>query len=124
MFQIKPIKTKSDYDAALKDIDMLWEASPNTEEGDNLEVLITLVEKYESEHFDISAPDPVEAIKFIMEQKGIDRIELQKIFGSKSRVSEILNKHRKLNLRMIRELHNVLKIPYEVLAEDYVIRSN
>jgi HTH-type transcriptional regulator/antitoxin HigA len=80
-----------------------------------------LVEKYENEHFNISAPDPIEAIKFIIEQKNVNRTELEKILGSKSRVSEILNKQRKLNLRMIRNLHSALNIPYEILAEDYKI---
>ena len=119
MIKIKPIKTEYDYKNALNTIDKLWDAKANTEKGDYLEILTTLVEKYEEEHYDISAPDPIEAIKFIMEQKNIKRTELEKILGSRSRVSEILNKQRKLNLRMIRNLHNKLSIPYEILAEDY-----
>ena len=119
MIKIKPIKTEYDYKNALNTIEKIWDAELNTEKGDYLEILVTLVEKYENEHFNISAPDPIEAIKFIMEQKDVKRTELEKILGSKSRVSEILNKQRKLNLRMIRNLHSALNIPYEILAEDY-----
>ena len=119
MTKIKPIKTEYDYKNALSTINKLWDAKSDTAKGDYLEILTTLVEKYEDEHFNISAPDPIEAIKFIMEQKNIKRTELEKILGSKSRVSEILNKQRKLNLRMIRNLHTTLNIPYEILAEDY-----
>ena len=119
MIKIKPIKTEYDYKNALNTIDKLWDAKANTEKGDYLERLTTLVEKYKEEHYYISALDPIEAIKFIMEQKNIKRTELEKILGSRSRVSEILNKQRKLNLRMIRNLHNTLSIPYKILAEDY-----
>ena len=124
MITIKPIKTQQDYKKALQHVDTLWDAKPNTPKGDTLEILITLIEKYEENNFKIDAPDPIEAIKFILEQKNITRSDLEKILGSKSRVSEILNKQRKLNLRMIRELHNSLDIPYEILAEDYSLNPN
>lgn len=124
MFKIKPIKTEEEHQEALRMIDELWDAKPNTVNGDTLEILVTLVEKYESEHFGIEAPNPIEAIKFVMEQKNVNRTELEKILGSKSRVSEILNKQRKLNLRMIRNLHNSLNIPYQILAEDYTVTKH
>ena len=119
MVDIKPIKTQTDYKKALLDIEALWDSKRETQDGDKLDILVTLVEKYEEKMFKIDAPDPIETIKFAMEQKNMSRLELEKIFGSKSRVSEVLNKHRKLNLRMMRGLHNVLKIPYEILADDY-----
>ena len=124
MLKIKPIKTERDHQEALKIIDKLWDAKPNTVNGDNLEILVTLVEKYEAEHFNIEAPDPIETIKFVIEQKNVDRTKLEKILGSKSRVSEILNKQRKLNLKMIRNLHNSLNIPYQILTEDYTINKH
>ena len=98
MIRIKPIKTEYDYKNALNTIEKIWDAELNTEKGDYLEILVTLVEKYENEHYSISAPDPIEAIKFIMEQKNVERTELEKILGSKSRVSEILNKQVRLSV--------------------------
>jgi len=124
MVDIKPIKTQTDYKKALLDIEALWDSKRETQDGDKLDILVTLVEKYEEKMFKIDAPDPIETIKFAMEQKNMSRLELEKIFGSKSRVSEVLNKHRKLNLRMMRGLHNVLKIPYEILAEDYELQDS
>ena len=124
MVDIKPIKTQTDYKKALLDIEALWDSKRETQDGDKLDILVTLVEKYEEKMFKIDAPDPIETIKFVMEQKNMSRLELEKIFGSKSRVSEVLNKHRKLNLRMMRGLHNVLKIPYEILAEDYELQDS
>jgi HTH-type transcriptional regulator / antitoxin HigA len=124
MVDIKPIKTQTDYKKALLDIEALWDSKRETHDGDKLDILVTLVEKYEEKMFKIDSPDPIEAIKFAMEQKNMSRLELEKIFGSKSRVSEVLNKHRKLNLRMMRGLHNVLKIPYEILAEDYALQDS
>ena len=123
MTEIRPIKNKRDYKQALQYIDTLWDAKLNTPEGDKLEILITLVEKYEEENFKVEAPDPIEAINFVIEQKNIKRLDLEKILGSKSRVSEILNKQRKLNLRMIRSLHESLNITYEILAEDYSLNK-
>jgi len=116
---IKPIKNKEDYTQALNSIETLMNAEPNTSQMDELEVLTTLVEAYEEQHYKIDAPDPIEAIKFRMEQEGLKQKDLISIVGSKSRVSEILNKKRKLTIEMIRNLHNQLHIPIESLFLDY-----
>jgi len=112
---IKPVKTKTDYNAALKMIDVLWDAKPNTPEGDMLDILTTLVEIYEQKHFNISPPDPVEAIKFRMEQLGLKQSDLAEALGGRNRVSEILNRKRNLTVAMMRELHNKFNIPAESL---------
>ena len=104
---------------ALSKIDNLMDAKPNTPQMDELEVLTTLVEAYEAQHYTIDAPDPIEAIKFRMEQEGLKQKDLVPIVGSKSRVSEILNKKRKLTIEMIRNLHKQLHIPIESLFLDY-----
>lgn len=111
---IKPIKTKKDYKDSLKKIEKLWEAKPSTKEGDELEILAVLVEKYEAENYPISLPTPIEAIKFRMEQMGLTKKDLGKIIGA-NRVSEILNKKRGLSLNMIKNLHEKLNIPAEFL---------
>lgn len=116
---IKPIKTKNDYHQALKRLEKIFEAKMNSKEGDELEILSILIEKYEDEHFPIGFPDPIEAIKFRMEQMGYSQSDLAKIVGLKSRASEILNKKRKLTLEMVRVLHDTLKIPTEVLIQAY-----
>lgn len=116
---IKLIKTKKDYQQALNRLEVIFDAKPNTKEGDELEVLGLLIETYEKEHFPISYPDPVEAIKFRMEQMGYSQNDLAKVVGLKSRASEILNKKRKLSLDMIRKLHETLSIPTDVLIQDY-----
>ena len=116
---IKPIKTEQDYDNALSRIESLMDAKPNTPQMDELEVLTTLVEAYEAQHYVIDAPDPIEAIKFRMEQEGLKQKDLVSIVGSKSRVSEILNKKRKLTIDMIRNLNQQLHIPIESLFMDY-----
>lgn len=116
---IKPIKNEQDYQEALSIIDSLMSAKPNSEDMDKLEVLTTLVESYEEQYYKIDAPDPIEAIKFRMEQVGLKQKDLVSIVGSKSRVSEILNKKRKLTIQMIRNLHNQLHIPVESLFLDY-----
>jgi HTH-type transcriptional regulator/antitoxin HigA len=116
---IKPIKNEQDYQEALSIIDSLMSAKPNTKEMDKLEVLTTLVESFEEQYYKIDAPDPIEAIKFRMEQEGLKQKDLVFIVGSKSRVSEILNKKRKLTIEMIRNLHNQLHIPIESLFLDY-----
>jgi len=118
---IKPIKNEEDYTHALRYIENLMDAKPNTPQMDELEVLTTLVESYEEEYYKIEAPDPIEAIKFRMEQEGLKQKDLISIVGSKSRVSEILNKKRKLTIEMIRNLHNQLHIPIESLFLDYKI---
>ncbi|MEO3684673.1 DNA-binding protein [Shewanella vesiculosa] len=116
---IKPIKTESDNKAALERIEQLWDAQPNTEEGDELDVLVTLVQAFEEIHYPISAPNPVEAIRFRMEQAGLDDTDLVPYLGQRSRVSEVLNYKRRLSIGMIRKLNEGLKIPLESLIRDY-----
>ena len=116
---IKPIKNEEDYSQTLSYIESLMDAKPNTPQMDELEVLTTLVEAYEEQHYKIEVPDPIEAIKFRMEQEGLKQKDLVTIVGSKSRVSEILNRKRKLTIEMIRNLHKQLHIPVESLFLDY-----
>ncbi len=113
--EIKAIKTDADYKNSLKRVDDLWEASPNTKEGDELEVLVTLIEAYETKHHPIYPPDPVEAIKFYMDQMGLRKVDIAKYLGGKNRVTEVLQRKRKLSLKMIKALHNDLGIPAESL---------
>lgn len=112
---IKPIKTKKDYDAALKIIDELWEAKPNTPNGDMLDILTTLVEVYEQKHYPVPPPDPIEAIKFRIEQLGLKQSDLAEAMGGKNRVSEVLSGKRSLTASMMRELHKRFNIPAESL---------
>ena len=121
---IKPIKTSTDYEAALKEIERLLEAQPGTPQGDRLEVLTTLVEAYEDKHFAIPAPDPIEAIQYFMESRDLSRRDLEPYLGSRARVSEILNRKRPLSLEMIRELNRGLGIPAEVLIKPYRLRTS
>lgn len=116
---IKPIKTKRDYEQALIRLEAIFDTKKGSPEGDELEVLSILIEKYEDKHFPIGLPDPIEAIKFRMEQLGYNQADLAKVVGLKSRASEILSKKRKLSLDMIRQLHDKLKIPTEVLIQAY-----
>jgi HTH-type transcriptional regulator/antitoxin HigA len=116
---IKPIKTEIDYRAALAEIESLFIAEPDTTDGDRLDVLTTLVEVYEQKKYAIPAPDPVEAIKYWMESRGISRQELTPLLGSRTRVSEIFNHKRGLTLAMIRRLHDTLGIPAESLIKPY-----
>ena len=113
--KIQPIKSKKDYEKALALIDRLWDAKPNTEQGDLLDILVTLVESYESKHFPMLPPDPIEAIRFRMEQMGLENSDIVKILGGENRVSEIMHRKRKLSLKMIRNLHDKLNIPFESL---------
>lgn len=117
MKAIKPIKTEADYDVVLAEIDTLMDAEPGTSEGDRLDVLVTLVEAYEAKHWRIDPPDPIAAIELRMQQKGLTRLDLEKILGSRSRVSEILNRKRPLTLDMIRRLHSLWGIPAESLIQ-------
>jgi HTH-type transcriptional regulator / antitoxin HigA len=117
--KIKPIKTKKDYALAMQRLEKIFDAKPGTAEGDELEVLGILIEKYENDHYPIDFPDPIEAIKFRMEQLGYSQNDLAEVVGLKSRASEILNKKRKLTLEMIRQLHNQLNIPTHVLIQAY-----
>lgn len=112
---LKPIKTESDYDAALREIERLWGAAEGTANGDRLEILATLVEAYEEKNFPIDLPDPIEAIKFRLEQQGEDNSALIGIIGSRTRVYEVLRRDRPLSLTMIRQLNKRLKIPAEIL---------
>ena len=116
---IRPIKNEEDYLQVLAYIESLMDAKPDTPQMDALEVLTTLVEAYEEQHHKIEAPDPIEAIKFRMEQEGLKQKDLVAMIGSKSRVSEILNRKRKLTIEMIRNLHKQLHIPVESLFADY-----
>jgi|SRR6185312_9913466 len=116
---IKPIKTEKDYQAALKRLETIFDAKPNTAQGDELEILSLLIEKYEDLHYPINAPDPIEAIKFRMEQMGYKQKDLAEVIGYKGHVSEILNRKRKLSLAMVRNLHEKLNIPLESLVQEY-----
>src|SRR5665213_2495223 len=102
---IKPIHTKKDYEQALNRIEKIWGAKSGTSHGDELDILATLVDKYEEEHFPIDSPDPIEALKYLMEEKGIERKDLIKVIGDKSKVSAILSGNRALSKRMIKALH-------------------
>ena len=121
--EIRPIRTKADYRAALKEVDRLWEADPGTPEGDRVDVLVTLIEAYEAKHHPIPAPDPIAAIEFMMEQKGLTRRDLEPAIGSRGRVSEVLTRKRPLTLPMVRALSTLLEIPTEVLVQPYETRS-
>ncbi len=116
---IKPIRTKKDYEQALDRLEVIFYSKKGTDKGDELEILGMLIEKYENKKFPIGFPDPVEAIKFRMEQLGYNQADLANVVGLKSRASEILNRKRKLSLEMIRQIHNRLNIPTEVLIQAY-----
>jgi HTH-type transcriptional regulator/antitoxin HigA len=115
MMDIHPIKTSDDHEQALLRIDELMDAKPGTEDGAELDVLVTLVEAFENEHFPIGAPDPVAAIRFRMDQMGLDRKALEPFLGGRNRVSEVLNGKRSLSKSQIRKLHDGLNIPFENL---------
>ncbi len=120
---IKPIRTETDHEAALREIERLWGADTGTPEGDRLEVLTTLVEAYEEAHFPMDAPDPIEAIKFRLEQQGKDKKALIGVIGNRSRVYEVLRRDRALSLSMIQRLNQTLKIPAEVLIRPVRLRK-
>jgi HTH-type transcriptional regulator/antitoxin HigA len=117
--KMKLIKNKKDYQQALTRLEDIFDAKKGTPKGDELEVLGLLIEQYENEHFPIDLPDPIEAIKFRMEQLGYTNSDLANIIGLKSRASEILNKKRKLTLDMIRAIHERMNIPTDVLIQHY-----
>jgi HTH-type transcriptional regulator/antitoxin HigA len=121
--EIRPIRTKADHRSALKEVERLWDADPGTPDGDRVDILVTLIEAYEEKHFPIAAPDPIAAIEFMLEQKGLTRRDLEPAIGGRGRVSEILNRKRPLTLSMVRALSKLLDIPVEVLAQDYRTRS-
>ncbi|MGA2937789.1 MAG: helix-turn-helix domain-containing protein [Syntrophobacteraceae bacterium] len=116
---IRPIKTENDYKEALEEVEHLFDAAVNSQEGDRLEVLTTLIEAYEERHYSIPMPDPVEAILYYIESRGLSRRDLEPFIGSRARVSEILNRKRPLTIGMIRKLHTGLGIPAEVLIQPY-----
>ncbi len=113
--EIKPIKTKKDYEQVMKQIESLWDSAPKTKEAQILEVMSILADEYENKHFPIEAPDPIEAIKYRMEQLKLSQKDLAKYLGGENRVSEVLNKKRPLTLKMIKNLHHYLHIPAETL---------
>ena len=113
--EIRPIKTEEDYNTSIRRIEVLWGAKKDTPQGDELDLLVTLVESYEMKHYPIAPPDPVDAIKFRMEQMDMTKADMVQYIGSQSRVSEILNGRRKLTLGMIKALYKGLRIPAEIL---------
>ena len=122
---IKPIRTASDHTAALKEVERLWDkAQPGTPAGDKFEVLSALVDAYEREHVKIPAPDPIEAIRFRMDQEGLTTRDLLPIFKTRARASEVMAKKRRLNLAMIRRLHDRLAIPVECLMQSYKLKGS
>lgn len=112
---IKPIRTKADHKWALAEVERLWGAKRGTPEGDRLDVLATLIEAYESEHYPMDPPDPIEAIRFRMESQGMTRKDLEAMIGTRTRVAEVLNRKRSLSIGMIRRLHDKLGISAEIL---------
>ena len=115
--ELKPIRTKADYERALSEVEHLWGAKIGTLKGDRLDVLATLIDAYEAEHYPMDPPDPVEAIKFRMEQQGLTRKDLEPLIGTRTRVAEVLNRKRSLSIGMIRRLHARLGISAEVLIQ-------
>ncbi len=113
--ELKPVRTEADYKRALAEVGRLWGAKRGTPEGDRLDILATLIDAYETEHYPMDPPDPVEAIKFRMEQQGLSRKDLEPLIGSRTRVAEVLNRKRSLSIGMIRRLHDRLGISAEVL---------
>jgi HTH-type transcriptional regulator / antitoxin HigA len=113
--ELKPIRSKADYRQALAEVERLWGAKNGTPRGDRLDVLATLIDAYEAEHYPMEPPDPIEAIKFRMEQQGLSRKDLEPLIGTRTRVAEVLNRKRSLSIGMIRRLHEHLGISAEVL---------
>lgn len=114
-FNIKPIKNEVEYKSTLKALEKVWNAKPNTKEGDVFELLVLVIEKYEKEHYPMPQLDPIEAIKYKMEENNMTQKDLVKYFGTKSRVSEVLNRKKPLTLKMIKSLHKNFGIPAETL---------
>lgn len=113
--ELKPIRSKSDYEDSLAEVERLWGAKSGTPEGDRLDVLATLIDAFETEHYPMDPPDPIEAIKFRMEQQGLSRKDLEPLIGTRTRVAEVLNRKRGLSINMIRRLHSELGISADVL---------
>jgi HTH-type transcriptional regulator/antitoxin HigA len=115
---IKPIRTDEDLQAAFRRLEIIFQAEDGTPEADEMEILVTLIEAYENKHYPIAPPDPIEAIKFRMEQQGLTPRDLEAYIGGSGRVSEVLNRKRPLSLKMVKRLHEGLRIPYESLLAD------
>ena len=115
--ELKPIRTEADYDKAVAEVERLWGAKSGTPRGDRLDVLATLIDAYEAEHYPMDPPDPIEAIRFRMEQQGLTRRDLEPLIGGRGRVAEVLNRKRSLSIEMIRQLHDKLGISAEVLIQ-------
>ena len=120
--ELKPIKTKTEYKAALREVEALFDAPEGTPQADKLEVLAMLVEKYEAQHFPIPAPDPIDFLNYAIEARGLTRKDLEQYIGSRGRVAEVLNRVRPLTLAMIRRLSEGLGLPADVLIADYELR--
>lgn len=119
--EIRPIKTEQDYNLALERVNILFDAKPNTNEADELDILVTLIEKYEKIHYSIPEPDPIEAIKFMMEQNGLTDADLGILLNSRSRVSELFKRKRALTIKQIRILTEELHIPASILIKEYAL---
>jgi HTH-type transcriptional regulator / antitoxin HigA len=115
MGDIKPIRSEKDYEAAMAEVEILWGAKSGTPKGDRLDVLATLIESWEGANYPMDPPDPIEAIKFRMEQQGLTRKDLEGIIGTRARIAEVLDRKRGLSIAMIRRLNTELHIPAEVL---------
>lgn len=115
MRSLRPLRNERDYERAMRDVERLWGAKSGTPNGDRLEILATLIDAYETEHDPMDPPDPIEAIKFRMEQQGLTRKDLEGVLGTRMRVSEVLNRKRGLSINMIRQLHEKLGISADVL---------
>src|SRR5580692_2900042 len=113
--ELQPIRTKADYEKALSEVERLWGAKSGTREGNRLDVQATLIDAYEAEHYPMDPPDPIEAIKFRMEQQGLRRRDMEELIGTRTRIAEVLNGKRGLSIGMIRRLHKRLGISAEVL---------
>jgi len=121
--EIRPLKTEADYEAAMTEIERLFDAAPDTVEGDRLEVLTTLVNAYEDQHFAIPEPDPIEAIKYYMESRGLTRRDLVPYFGDSQLVSDVLKRNRRLSITMIRRLNKGLGISADILIQPYKLNA-
>ncbi|ABZ95895.1 Transcription regulator [Leptospira biflexa serovar Patoc strain 'Patoc 1 (Ames)'] len=121
---IKPIKNKKDHLEALSEIEKLWDARKNTTEYDRLDILITLVDAYETKHYPIDDPDPIEALKSVMDDRNMKSVDLGNLIGGRSRATEILSRKRKLTLEMIRKINQNLGIPTDILVKEYKIKSS
>ncbi len=115
--ELKPIRNTADYEAALAEVERLWGAKAGTPKGDRLDILATLIDAYEATRFPFDRPDPIDAIKFRMEQMGLTRKDLEPLIGSRARVAEVLNRKRSLSIEMIRRLNDRLGIPAEILIQ-------